>query len=79
MIRGNVPLPISRGIFVCGEMIQMYTTRKRNYTVIKQRHNGDSKAKKTKGNSVYRSHQAQEMGWMYLIIFTRVAEPESES
>jgi len=39
MIRLNAPLQISRGIFAYGEIIQMYTMRERNYTVIKQPRN----------------------------------------
>jgi len=46
MIYVKVPSQISRGIFVYGEIIQMHTIRKRNYTVVKQPRNGNSKAKK---------------------------------
>jgi len=45
MIRVNVPLQISRGSFVCGEIIQVCTIYERNYTVIKQSHNENRKAK----------------------------------
>jgi len=40
MMHVNVPLQISRGIFVCGEIIQMHTINKSDYTVIKLPHNG---------------------------------------
>jgi len=46
MIRVNVPLQISRGVFVYGEIIQMHTIFESNYTVIKQPRHGNSKAKK---------------------------------
>jgi len=46
MIYVKVPLQISRGIFVYGEIIQMHTIHKSNYAVIKQPRNGYSKAKK---------------------------------
>jgi len=46
MIRVNVQLQISRGIFVYGEIIQMHTTHESKYTVIKLPRNGNTKAKK---------------------------------
>jgi len=45
MIHVNVSLQISRCIFVNGEILQMHTTHKSNYTVIKLPRNGNSKAK----------------------------------
>ena len=65
---------MSRCIFVNGEILQMQTIHESNYTVIKLPHNGNSKAKNNyqKNNSVYRSYQAQIMGWMYLIIFSLI-------
>jgi len=35
MIRVNIPLQISRGMFVYGETIQMHTILESNYTVVK--------------------------------------------
>jgi len=72
MIRVNVSLQISRSIFVCGEIIQVWTIHESNYTVIKLPHSGNSKAKEInkKNNSVQISYQAQVMGWMHLVIFT---------
>jgi len=46
MIRINVPLQITRGIFVHGDIIQMHTIHENNYTVIKQPRDGNKKAKK---------------------------------
>jgi len=46
MIHVNVPLQISKGIFVYGEVIKMYTIREGNYTVIKLSRNWNSKSKK---------------------------------
>jgi len=46
MIRVNVPLRISRGIFVYNEIIKMYTIHESNYAVIKLLHIGNNKAKK---------------------------------
>jgi len=46
MIRVNVPLQISRGIFIYGEIIQMHTVHESNYTVIRLPRNGNCKAKK---------------------------------
>jgi len=46
MIRVNVPLQISRGIFICGEIIKMHTIYEGNYTVIKLLLTGNSEAKK---------------------------------
>jgi len=43
MIRVNVPLQITRGIFVCGETIQMHMIPESNHTVIKEPRNGNSK------------------------------------
>jgi len=47
--------------------------RESSYAIIKQPRDGNSKAKKIniKNNLLYRSYQAQLMGWMYLIIFTQ--------
>jgi len=42
----NVPLQITRGIFIYGEIIQMHTIHEGNYAVISQPRNGNSKAKK---------------------------------
>jgi len=74
MIRVKVSLQISRGIFVNGEILQMHTIHESNYTVIKLPSNGNSKTKEIneKYNSVYRSCQAQLMGWKYLITFTQI-------
>jgi len=44
-MRVNVLLEISRGIFVCGKIIQMHTIHESNYTVIKLPRNGKSNAK----------------------------------
>jgi len=41
----NVPLQISRGIFVHDEIIYMHIIRDGNYTVMKQPRNGRSRAK----------------------------------
>jgi len=48
--------------------------QRNNYTVMKLLRNGNSKAKdiKQKSNSGYRTYQAQLMGWMHLIILTRI-------
>jgi len=43
MIRVNVPLQSSRGIFVCGEIVQMHTILESNRTVIKVPRNGNFK------------------------------------
>jgi len=69
MIRVNVPLQISRGIFVCGEIIKMHTIHESNCRVIKLPRNGNNKEKKInkKSNPAYRSYQAQLMGWMHFI------------
>jgi len=40
-----VSLQISRCIFVIGEILQMHTIHKSNYTAIKLPHSGNSKAK----------------------------------
>jgi len=74
MIRVKVSLQISRGIFVNGEILQMHTIHESNYTVIKLPSNGNSKTKEIneKYNSVYRSCQAQLMGWKHLITFTQI-------
>jgi len=42
----NAPLQTSRGNFVCGEIIQMHTMSQRNYRVMKESRNGNSKANK---------------------------------
>jgi len=42
----NVPLQISRGIFVYGEIMQTHTIDVSNETVIKLPRNGNNKAKK---------------------------------
>jgi len=57
MIRVNVPLEISRGIFVYGEITEMHTIHESNYTAIKLPHNGNSMAemKLTNKHSVWRS------------------------
>jgi len=47
MICAKVPLQISKGIFVYGEIIKMHTIHKGNYALIKLPRNGNSKAKKT--------------------------------
>jgi len=52
MIRVNVSSQISRGIFVCGEIIQMHTIQESNYTVIKLPRNGNSTAKKINKNRI---------------------------
>jgi len=41
----NVPLQISRGNFVCEQIIQMHTIRKSNFTIIKLPSNGNIKVK----------------------------------
>jgi len=46
MIRVNIPLQISRDIFVYGEIIPMHTIHESSYTVTKLPRNGNSKAKK---------------------------------
>jgi len=46
MILANVPLRISKGIFVHDEIIKMHTIHEGNYTVIKLPRDGNSKAKK---------------------------------
>jgi len=68
----EVLLQISRGIFVCDEIIQMHITHESNHTVAKLPRNGNSKAKKInkKYTSVYRNCQAQPIGWMHMTIFT---------
>jgi len=45
MIRVNIPLQISRVIFVYGEIMQIHTIHECNYTVMKLPRNGNSKAK----------------------------------
>jgi len=50
MIRVNVPLRISRGIFVYGEIIKMHTIHVSNHTVMKLPCNGNSKAKNMSKN-----------------------------
>ena len=45
MIRMNIPLQISTGIFVYGKIIEMHTILESNYTVIKLQSNGNSKVK----------------------------------
>jgi len=71
IVRVNVPLQTSRGIFVYGEIIKMHTIHESNYTVIKLPRNGNSEGKINKNNSVHKSYQAQLMGWMHLI-FTQI-------
>ena len=73
MIRVNIPLQISRGICVYGEIMQMHTIHESNHTVMKLPRNENSKEKKyqQKNNSVCRSYQAQLTGWMRLVIFTQ--------
>jgi len=46
MIHANVPLQITRDVFVYGGIIKMHTIHESNYTVIKLPRNGNSKAKK---------------------------------
>jgi len=41
MILVDVPLQISRGIFIYGEIIPMHTSRESCYTVIKQPSDGN--------------------------------------
>jgi len=68
IVRVNVPLQISRGIFFHGEIIKMHAIHESNYRIKKlpRRPNGNSKGKKiNKNNSVYKSYQAQLMGWMH--------------
>jgi len=74
MIHVNVPLQISRGIFVCGEIIKMHTIHRSNYIVMKLPRNGKSKLKKINKTKIQfvRSHQAQLMGWMHLMIITQI-------
>jgi len=49
----------------------MPTIHESNYTVMKLPRNGNINTKiLTKNNSVYRSYQAQLMGWMHLTIFS---------
>jgi len=44
-----------------------------NCTVIKLPRNGNSKGRKiNKNNSVYKSYQAQVMGWIHLMVFTHI-------
>ena len=50
MIRVKVPLQISRGIFLYGEIIQMHTLHESNHTGIKLPRNDNSKEKKIKKN-----------------------------
>jgi len=45
LIRLNVPLQISRRIFVNGKILQMHTIHESNYTAIKLPRNGNSKRK----------------------------------
>jgi len=52
MIRVNVQLQISRGIFVYDEIIQMHAIRESDYTVIKQPRNGNSKEKKNQQTAI---------------------------
>jgi len=47
MIRANVSLQISRGIFVHGEIIQIRAFHESNYTVMKLPCNENNKAKKS--------------------------------
>jgi len=73
MMRENVPLQSSRGIFVYGEIMQMHTILDSNGTEAKLPRNGNFKAKKlTKCNSVYKSYQVQLKGWKHLMIFTHI-------
>jgi len=46
MIHVNIPLQISRGIFVCGDIMQMHTIHESNYAVIKLSRNENSQVKK---------------------------------
>jgi len=46
LILVNVPLEISSGIFVYDEIIQIHTIHKNNHKMIKEPHNGNSKANK---------------------------------
>ena len=70
-IRGaNVSLQISRDSFVCGKVIQMHTIHESNCTVTKLPHNRNTKMKRKL--TVYRSYQAQLMGWMHLMIFIQM-------
>jgi len=48
MIRVNVPLQISSGIFVYNEIIKMHTILENNYTVTKLPNIGNNKVKKSK-------------------------------
>jgi len=65
MIGVNVPIQISRGIFVCGEIIQSY--HEGDYTIIKLPRNGNSKAKRlTFIKWIVFCCQVQLMGWMQL-------------
>jgi len=41
MIRVNILFQISRGIFVCCEIMQMHTIHKSNYAVMKLPRNGN--------------------------------------
>jgi len=65
LMRASVPLKISKGIFVYGEIIKMQTIHESNYTIIKLPRNGNSKAKKliknNSGNAVCGSYQTQLM------------------
>jgi len=70
----NASLQISRGIFGYDEIIQTHTMPERNFAVMKQPRNGNSKAKKlTKINAVYTSYQSQLIGWMHMLIFTQIS------
>jgi len=71
MKRINVPLQISRGIFVYGEIIQMHTIHETNYRVIKHSRNGNRK-RKNWYETVDWSYQAQLMRLMHLTIFTQI-------
>jgi len=57
-------------------MVKSYKcTQYRNHTAIKQPHDENKDAKKlSKNSSVYRSHQTQLMGWMYLMILTQIIQ-----
>ena len=67
MIRDNVPLQISRGIFIYGEIIKMHTIYEGNYTVIKLLPIGKCKWKKR-----INKHQAPLMRLRHLAMFTQI-------
>jgi len=81
MIHVNVSPQISRDVFAYGEIIQMPTTYESYYTVIKLPRNGNRKAKKInkKYNSVYRSYQAQLMGWIHMTLFTQIIHSQIDT